>query len=69
MRRTFLVIVALAGLVAASAVVVFHYGHDLSWLDSVYFVVTTMMTVGYGDIIGSEESNARSAHGLHGWPA
>ncbi len=64
MRRTFLVIVALAGLVAASAVVVFHYGHDLSWLDSVYFVVTTMMTVGYGDISLKDATPAVKVFGI-----
>ncbi len=50
MRRTFLIIISLAAAVMLTAVVVFRYGLDLPWLDSTYFVVTTMMTVGYGDI-------------------
>ncbi len=32
------------------AVVFFHYAEHLSWLNSVYFVVVTVGTVGYGDI-------------------
>ena len=47
-----------------SAVVVFHYGHDLSWLDSVYFVVTTMMTVGYGDISLKDATPAVKIFGI-----
>src|SRR5262245_22998018 len=50
MRRTFLVVITLAGLVMATGVVVFRYGMGLTWLDSFYFVVSTMTTVGYGDI-------------------
>lgn len=50
MRRTFLIILVLATLVLCTGVLVFHYGHNLSWLDAVYFVVTIMTTVGFGDI-------------------
>jgi Trk K+ transport system NAD-binding subunit len=50
MRTRFLAVVSLAGLLMLSAVVVFRHGLDLSWLDAVYFTVTTVMTVGYGDI-------------------
>ncbi len=49
MRKTLLLVLAAAGLIMFAGVVVFHVGLDLSWLDSVYFVVTTMTTVGYGD--------------------
>lgn len=31
--------------------VVFHYLENWDWLDSVYFAVTTITTVGYGDLI------------------
>ncbi len=35
---------------AALSTIYFHYAEDLSWIDSVYFVVTMMATVGFGDI-------------------
>lgn len=42
-----------AGL-ALTAIIVgavfYHYVEDLSWVDSVYFCVVTLATVGYGDI-------------------
>ena len=50
MRKTFLVVVTLFGLLVLTSVVVFRNGLGLSWLDSVYFTVSTVMTVGYGDI-------------------
>ena len=50
MRDKFLLIAGLAGLLMLSGVIVFHYGHGLGWLDSWYFVVTTMTTVGYAEI-------------------
>lgn len=50
MRKLFLVVTAVAAVLALAGTAVFHFGHGLSWLDSVYFVVTTMSTVGYGDI-------------------
>lgn len=40
------VIVAMAAL----ASLYFHYAEGISWIDSVYFVVTLMATVGFGDI-------------------
>jgi Trk K+ transport system NAD-binding subunit len=64
MRKTFLLIIALAGVVMVTGVIVFHYGHDLSWLDSVYFVVTTMMTVGYGDINLKDATPAVKVFGI-----
>ena len=39
---------ALFGLIAAS-VVIFHVALGLSFIDALYFVVTTVTTVGYGD--------------------
>jgi Trk K+ transport system NAD-binding subunit len=50
MRKAFLVVVTAAGVLMLASVVVFRYGLELSWLDALYFVVTTMTTVGYGDI-------------------
>lgn len=37
-------------LIASGAVAYFHFKEQLSWLDSLYFVVVTISTVGYGDI-------------------
>lgn len=38
------------GCIIASAVLYFHIAEQLSWIDSLYFVVVTIATVGYGDI-------------------
>ncbi len=35
---------------AALSTIYFHFAEDLSWIDSIYFVVTMMATVGFGDI-------------------
>src|SRR5262249_42638352 len=45
-------------------VLVFHYGHDLSWLDALYFIVTTMTTVGYGDISLKDASDSVKLFGV-----
>ena len=50
MRRTFVALLIVALGVCALGVCVFHVALDLAWVDSVYFVITTMTTVGYGDI-------------------
>lgn len=42
-------IIAFAGLIII-AVLFFHFHEKLSWIDSLYFVVVTVATVGYGDI-------------------
>jgi voltage-gated potassium channel Kch len=42
-------LLAFAVLIAA-AVLFFHFYEKLSWVDSIYFVVVTVATVGYGDI-------------------
>jgi Trk K+ transport system NAD-binding subunit len=36
-------------LIVLASVVVFHVASGLSWIDALYFVVTTITTVGYGD--------------------
>jgi voltage-gated potassium channel Kch len=41
-----------------TAVVFFHYKENLSWIDSLYFVVVTIATVGYGDINLANASSA-----------
>jgi Trk K+ transport system NAD-binding subunit len=45
-RKAFLIVVASAGLLILTAVVVFHYALGVSWIDALYFVVTA---VGYSD--------------------
>ncbi len=40
----------LVNIVILSSVVVFHYGMDLEPVDALYYVITTVTTVGYGDI-------------------
>ena len=42
-------LLAFVGLITV-AVLFFHFYEKLSWVDSVYFVVVTVATVGYGDI-------------------
>lgn len=64
MRKTFLTIVVLSLLMMAIAVVVFHTALGLSWVDSLYFVVTTMTTTGYGDISLAKESTGIKLFGV-----
>lgn len=49
MRTIFLAVIAASASLMLVAVVVFHLTLKISWIDSVYFVVTTVTTVGYGD--------------------
>jgi Trk K+ transport system NAD-binding subunit len=48
-KALFAVLIAAAGLMVIG-VIVFRYSLELSWIDSIYFVITTVTTVGYGDI-------------------
>ncbi|MCA9333476.1 two pore domain potassium channel family protein [Candidatus Saccharibacteria bacterium] len=43
-------ILLLGGSVLGIGVVFYHFIEKLSWLDSLYFCVVTLATVGYGDI-------------------
>ncbi len=43
-------ITVLAGVVLTTGSLFYHYVEKLSWLDSIYFSVVTLATVGYGDI-------------------
>jgi Trk K+ transport system NAD-binding subunit len=49
-RRAFGLVLAFTGVVIAVGTVVFRFSLGLTWLDSIYFVVTTITTVGYGDV-------------------
>lgn len=64
MQKTFLIIVVLALLLMGIAVAVFHRALQLSWIDSLYFVVTTMTTTGYGDISLREAPNSVKVFGV-----
>ncbi|MFM2095840.1 MAG: hypothetical protein RIS70_2964 [Planctomycetota bacterium] len=64
MRKTFLTIVVLSLLMMTVAVVVFHTALGLGWVDSLYFVVTTMTTTGYGDISLAKESTGIKLFGV-----
>ncbi len=50
MRKVFVVILLIVALFMGASVFVFHRYLHLSWLDAAYFTVTTMTTIGYGDI-------------------
>ena len=43
-------LVAAFGSLAFAAIMYFHYADHLTWLNSLYFVIITVSTVGYGDI-------------------
>ena len=45
-----LLLIGFFSIIIFSCVVFFHFSDNLSWLDSLYFVVVTVATVGYGDI-------------------
>jgi Trk K+ transport system NAD-binding subunit len=49
-RRALLAVLVSAAVLVALAVAVFRYSLELSWVDSLYFVVTMMTSVGFGDI-------------------
>lgn len=49
-RRNFRVVAAFAGLVLGAGAIFYHIVEKLDWLDSFYFCVITLATVGYGDI-------------------
>jgi Trk K+ transport system NAD-binding subunit len=50
MRGVLVLILSATGCLLGIGVLVFRFSLGLSWSDSVYFVLTTITTVGYGDI-------------------
>lgn len=46
----FRIVAGLVVVALAIGTVFYHYVEDFSWLDSIYFCVVTLATVGYGDI-------------------
>jgi hypothetical protein len=51
-------------LIASFAVIYFHYADKLSWIDAIYFVVTMMCTVGFGDINLKDSSTTSKVIGI-----
>lgn len=49
MRRALVAVLGITGVVLVCGVVVYRFALDLTWIDAIYFVVTTSTTVGYGD--------------------
>ncbi len=47
-----------------ASTVFFHYEENLSWIDSLYFVIVTVATVGYGDISLAHSSNISKCFGI-----
>lgn len=56
--------IAAAGLLAGLATIYFHYAEHLSWMNALYFVVTLMATVGFGDISLKESSDLSKIIGV-----
>lgn len=50
-RRNFRLLAAAAILAVAAGTIFMHYIEKLSWINSVYFSVVSLTTVGYGDIV------------------
>lgn len=50
-RRNFRLLAAAAILAVATGTIFMHYIEKLSWVNSVYFSVVSLTTVGYGDIV------------------
>jgi len=66
-RRRDLLVPLLVGafhVMVLGAIVFFHYQEGMSWIDSLYFVVVTVATVGYGDINLLESTLAGRLFGI-----
>ncbi|MEQ8787568.1 MAG: NAD-binding protein [Pirellulaceae bacterium] len=49
MRTVFVGVIVACSLLMLLGVVVFHVALEISWIDAIYFVISTVTTVGYGD--------------------
>ncbi len=49
-QTALMVVLLVTSPIVVVAVLVYRWALDLSWIDAIYFVVTTITTVGYGDI-------------------
>ena len=58
------VLITIFMLIACSAIVFFKFNEPLSWLDSLYFVIVTISTVGYGDISLHDSSEISKIIGI-----
>ena len=50
--------------IGVAATCYFHFAERLSWIDALYFTVTTMATVGFGDINLKDSSTFSKLHGV-----
>lgn len=49
-HRTYKLLTSLVFVVLASGTIFYHYLEGWSWLDSLYFSLITLTTIGYGDL-------------------
>lgn len=51
MQRQYRVVIGLAVAIIATSTVFFHYVEGWSWVDSYFFTIVTISTVGYGNFV------------------
>jgi len=49
-HRNFRILATITGIVILTGTISIHYIEKLSWVDSIYFSIVSLSTVGYGDI-------------------
>lgn len=55
-NRQFIGLAGAAAVVLAGGTVFYHLVEKFSWLNSIFFCVTTLTTVGYGDIVPTTDA-------------